>query len=123
MNAPDLEKLNEIADLVSEADLAKLAILRKKLSDLSERASTLANPPNADPLPGTCDPALRAGAGPRWERWRQDRLRDLQAERARLAAEVEAARQTAGRSFGRTLALSEILEEQRQAARPTPLSE
>ncbi len=109
MKASDLGKLNEIAGLVSEADLAALAKLQKEMSELARRAEELSGQAAPDGEGDGLDPALRAGVGPLWDVWRRERLRQIQLERARLAAEVEAARQKARRSFGRTIALSELL--------------
>lgn len=110
MKKAELVQLNEIATLMSEVDLAKLAALQKVHDELSERAAALSANVEVSAETGELDPALRAGAGQLWDKWRSDRLIELQAERARIAAEIEAARQKASRSFGRTVALSELIE-------------
>lgn len=111
MKKAELGQLNEIAALVSETDLAKLAALQKVHTELSERAAALAEDGHALAETGELNPALRAGAGQLWDTWRRDRLMELQTERARIAAEIEAARRHASRSFGRTIALSELIEQ------------
>ncbi len=107
MKPAELRMLAEIAGLIADRDLAALAVLKAESAALAERAEALTRP--AQPTQeDTLDPAARAGAGERWERWRQEELRRIQAERARLAIAEEAARDVARRSFGRQIALSEL---------------
>jgi hypothetical protein len=109
MKKSDLNKLNEVAGIISDVDLASLADLQRALSELTRQAAELSGSTGPEDKTDGLDPALRAGAGPLWNIWRQERLRQIQLERARLAAEVETARRKASRSFGRTIALSELL--------------
>ncbi len=107
MKPAELRMLAEIAGLIADRDLAALAALKAESAALAERAEALTRP--TAPADGnTLDPATRAGAGERWERWREEELRRIQAERARIAIAEEAARAVARRSFGRQVALSEL---------------
>lgn len=108
MTREELKVLSKIAQLAAERDLAALAALRAEAAALAEAASALQRP--AASRTEGLDPASRAGADLRWERWRTQEMRRLQERRARLAVVEEEARKTARRSFGKQVALSELVD-------------
>lgn len=107
MKRGELAQLAEIAALIADRELAALAALRADVAALARRADELARPA-AQASPQALDPASLSGAGDRWDRWRQEELRRVQTERARLAAAEETARSAARRAFGRQVALSDL---------------
>ena len=107
MRRPDLASLTEIAGLIAERDLAALAALRAEDRALARRADDLSRRVTT-PSGESIDPAVRVGAVERWDRWRENRLRMIQAERARLRAGLEVAAAAAKKSYGREIALREI---------------
>jgi hypothetical protein len=106
MTREELKVLTKIAQLAAERDLAALAALRAESAALAEAASALQRP--ASEWAEGLDPATRTGANLRWDRWRIQEMRRLQERRARLAVVEEEARETARRSFGKQVALTEL---------------
>lgn len=119
MTEAELRALSEIARLMADRDLARLARLKAESAALAEAARALAAPAPVA-APDALDPASRAGAGPRWDRWRREELGRLQMARARLAAEEAGLRAEAQRSFGRVTALDELAARTAAEAKQPP---
>jgi hypothetical protein len=121
MKTNDLAKLATLADAVFEAELAKMRGNRAAAADVDGEVASVrqsrrqrADAKRAFDAP---DPAQLASADLHWDRWTDEKLRRLQAERARLEAEAAAMRAGAKRAFGRRQALVGLCERVHKEAR------
>lgn len=111
MNKHDLNQLSPVIELKFQAAQRSLAQhretvrgLQQQLTDLdTARDSSQAERPEGD------DPATAAGANVLWQRWIDQRRKDINLELARLAAEKPALMDQLKRSFGKKEALKQLL--------------
>ncbi len=122
MRTRDLKQLEALAEMVFQADLARLRQNADAVRAVEAQAEAHreARAARARVVAGfeTPDPAALASADARWSGWTDRELTRIQGERARLAVEAEIARAAARRSFGRGQALDRLAamlaEERRQ---------
>jgi hypothetical protein len=106
----DLAPLRRLAGAVFEAELARMrgnraraAAVAAQVADLRQARRDRGAEKGGLDAPDT---ALLASADLHWDRWTDERLRRLQAERARIEAEAAALRAGARTAFGRREALA-----------------
>ncbi len=106
MRAEDLARLTEVASMLRERDLARLAAVRAEIADIDRQIAVI-----DEKEQGGADEAHLAAAGlarERWHRWAQGERRRLQVQKAALSAEEIVALETARRSVGRDDVLRRI---------------
>jgi DnaJ-domain-containing protein 1 len=98
-------RLQAIAELLRDARLAELRRLAESQAATRAALADLASVPAETRL--SAPAALRAELA--WQAWADARRAELNRTLARQTAEVEAARETAARAFGRAEALRGVL--------------
>jgi hypothetical protein len=111
MTPEDLRKLQDLAKLVAETDLARLARTRAKDAALKGEAAQLSNPSRAIVDPEQFRLNVQLGMERKWDTWKQHRLAALQAERAEARVKLDADEAQARQAFGREQVLSALLEQ------------
>ncbi len=126
MKSKDVARLAALADTVFEAELAKMRGNRAAVAAVEAEVAKVRHERrrrrDAQRELEAPDAAQLASADLHWDHWTDEKLRRLQAERARLEAEAAAMRSGARRAFGRRQALSGLektleAEVRRMAAR------
>ena len=104
-----LSRLKALAEILSETELLHLRQMTEARRRIEAERAALSAPHPRKEDPGT-SPADLAGAPAKWRVWRDARLRALNIQEARVAAETETRRQAAARAFGRAQVLRDLEE-------------
>ena len=113
----DLARIARVVEMSFEADQARMRRLRLSEDELRARLEDL-SPARAAPEPGApIDPATLAGADLRWQRWAEERRREINMSLARLRVEQIQAAEALTKTFGRSQAVAALIraEEGRRA--------
>ena len=110
----DLRRLQDLATLVRDRDLAQLKRIAEARAEVEARLETLRHPAEAPDL------SLVAAAQARlaWEGWAERQRRDLNTRLARLHAEQAEAEDRARLSFGRADLLDRLGQKLGRIRRP-----
>ena len=100
-----LSRLTALAEMVSETELARLRQAMEIRRQIEAERDALSAAPRRDQ---GATPADLAGADAKWRVWRDDRIRVLNLQAARAAADSEVRRQAASRAFGRAQVLRDL---------------
>ena len=112
MKTDEIADLSKLARLIADRDLARLADIREESARLRHQVEALSRAAHTHTVQGL-DAASRAGAMQLWNRWKEEELRKLQSKRAVLAAREETMRAAAQRSYGKQIALAELIKAMR----------
>jgi hypothetical protein len=104
----DLQKLSLVADALKEAELGRLSALARERRRIEEQIARIADAQARALAQAGPDPAHLSGADARWEAWAGAQRRTLLTQAAQAAAETEAQRTAASRSFGRAQVLETL---------------
>jgi len=111
MNKHDLSQLSPVIEMKFQAAQRRLAQHRETVRGLQQQLKDLdaARDGNQARRPEGDDPATAAGANVLWQRWIDQRRKDINLELARLAAEKPALMEQLKRSFGKKEALEQLI--------------
>ncbi len=120
MNAKrkDLKRLSQLADLVLDTELAKLAnttrhrdIVRGQISQLDEDLRDFAQQRASE---NHQDAQVLSGKDKGWQDWRRTKRAGLNAKLAKAEAERESAKTVTRKAFGRAQVLEELVSKSRE---------
>ena len=103
-----LTKLATLAEMIKDAELAKLNQAQQHVFDLRSELSKLRQSKFDTNGQGGIDAACLTGADQAWGRWVDRRRRMLNVRLAQAAAEAETQKQAARRAFGRASVLRNL---------------
>ena len=104
----NLKRLAGLADMIKEAELAKLNAAQRKLRDAQDQIRKLQDARIEALGRDEFDTARRAGADQTWFRWAEMRIQSMNIEIAQAAANAETRKISARKAFGRASVLQQL---------------
>ena len=106
MSESRIAKLVPLAEMLSQNTLSELSVINRRVAAIESEIEKLRR------VPGGFGSGFRcSGAEAKWQIWREDRIRKLNLELAKLRAEAENARAKASRAVGRQQVLERLAQD------------
>ena len=119
MNKADLKSLEPVLELSFQQSQRRLAELNEKMAQLRGQLTDLdkarIQPKSGEDL--TDNPAFKVGADITWQRWADQRRKDINMELARLASQRPDFIQKLRKDFGKKEALGQMMTQVREQER------
>jgi len=124
MKSSDLSALERVFDLKFETAQNKLMQHRKQIADVKAKLQELtdARTRYLQKERTEADAATIAGADVQWQRWIDQRRKDLNIDLARLLAEEDGLAKTLKKAFGKQVAMKGVIAAEIERAKPRPRS-
>ncbi len=111
----ELERLMQVTEAGYAAEQAKMGALRQTEFTVRAQIAALRDQLGSSSGPIEDNPALSVGADLLWETWIDGRISALNSELAQVLVEVEKARATLTRAFGKFQVAAHLYEQSRLA--------